>query len=60
MCKSIEDMKNEVVKRVDLEVRRKIARTFILRGELSYEKIEKGTELSIEEIEKLAEEQALD
>lgn len=56
MCKSMEDMRNEA----DLAARKDIARSFILMGELSYEKIAKGTELPIEEIEKLAEEGALD
>jgi len=51
MCKVMEDMRNETV----LEERRRIARTFLLMGELSYEKIAEGTKLSIEEIEKLAE-----
>ena len=48
MCKSMEDMRNEA----DLAARKDIARSFILMGELSYEKIAKGTELSMEEIEK--------
>lgn len=56
MCKSMEDMRNEA----DLAARKDIARSFILMGELSYEKIAKGTELPIEEIEKLAEEKGLD
>lgn len=46
----MEEMCNE---RALLE-KRKIARTFILMGELSYEKIAKGTDLPIEEIEKIA------
>jgi len=50
MCKVIEDMRNETA----LAERRRIARAFVLMGELSYEKIAEGTELSIEEIEKLA------
>ena len=37
-----------------LAERRRIARTFLMMGELSYEKIAKGTELPIEEIERLA------
>ena len=56
MCRSMEDMRNEA----DLAARKDVARSFILMGELSYEKIAKGTELPIEEIEKLAEERALD
>ncbi len=56
MCKSMEDMRNEA----DLAARKDIARSFILMGELSYEKIAKGTELPIEEIKRLAEERALD
>lgn len=51
MCKAMEDMRNEAV----LAERKEIARTFILMGELSYEKIAKGTKLTIEEIEKMAE-----
>ena len=50
MCKAMEDMRNEAA----LEERKEIARTFILMGELSYEKIAKGTKLPIEEIEKMA------
>ena len=56
MCKSMEDMRNEA----DLAARKDIARSFILMGELSDEKIAKGTELPIEEIKRLAEERALD
>lgn len=56
MCRSMEEMRNEA----DLAARKDIARSFILMGELSYEKIAKGTELPIEEIKKLAEERALD
>ncbi|MCI8969091.1 MAG: hypothetical protein HFH75_16215 [Lachnospiraceae bacterium] len=41
MCRAMEDM------------RKGIARTFILMGELSYEKIAKGTKLPIEEIERM-------
>lgn len=50
MCKVMEDMRNETA----LAERRRIARAFVLMGELSYEKIAEGTELTIEEIEKLA------
>ena len=46
----VEEMCNER----EMEAKRKIARTFILMGELSYEKIAKGTDLPIEEIEKMA------
>ena len=35
------------------DMRKGIARTFILMGELSYEKIAKGTKLPIEEIERM-------
>lgn len=50
MCKSMEDMRNEAA----LAERKEIARTFIMMGDLSYEKIAKGTKLTIEEIEKMA------
>ena len=50
MCKAMEDMRNEAA----LAERKEIARTFLLMGELSYEKIAKGTKLPIEEIEKMA------
>lgn len=50
MCKVMEDMRNEAT----LAERKEIARTFILMGELPYEKIAKGTKLLIEEIERLA------
>ncbi len=51
MCKAMEDMRNETA----LAERKRIARAFLLMGELSYEKIAEGTDLSIEEIKKLAE-----
>lgn len=50
MCKAMEDMRNETA----LAERKKIARTFLLMGELSYEKIAEGTKLSVEEIRELA------
>ena len=50
MCKAMEDMRNEAA----LAERKEIARAFITMGELSYEKIAKGTKLPIEEIEKMA------
>ncbi len=50
MCKVMEDMRNETA----LAERRRIARTLVLMGELSYEKIAESTELTIEEVEKLA------
>ena len=56
MCRSMEDMRNEA----DLAARKNVARSFILMGELSYEKIAEGTDLPIEEIKRLAEERALD
>ena len=50
MCRDMKDMRNEAA----LVERKEIARTFILMGELSYEKIAKGTKLPIEEIERIA------
>lgn len=46
----MKDMRNEAT----LAERKEIARSFILMGELSYEKIAKGTKLPIEEIERMA------
>ena len=51
VSKVMEEMRNEAA----LAERKEIARTFIMMGELSYEKIAKGTKLPIEEIEKMAE-----
>lgn len=49
MCKAMEEMRHETV----LAERRKIAQTLILMGELSYEKIAEGTELTLEEVKAL-------
>ncbi len=48
-----------MAKRVELEVKRKIAHTFILTEKLPYEEIAEVTELPIEEIENLAEEKCM-
>lgn len=53
MSKVMEDMRKEV----DLKARKQIARTLILMKDLSYEKIAQSTELPIEEIEKLVEQE---
>lgn len=51
MCQIMEDMRNEAEYRKTIE----IAHTFVLMGDLSYEKIAEGTGLSIETVKELAE-----
>lgn len=51
MCKILEDMR--------LAEREKIARALIMMGELSYEKIAKSTELTVAEIEKVAQKEEI-
>lgn len=51
MCQVMEDMRNEAQYRKTIE----IAHTFILMGDLSYEKIAEGTGLPVEVIKELAE-----
>ena len=55
MCKAMEDMRNEAATRARLENARQIALNLIVLGELSFEKIAKVTNLSIEEVKNLAE-----
>ena len=51
MCKAMEDMRNESV----LENSKQIAVKLIARKSLSYEEIAEDTDLSVEEVKRLAE-----
>ncbi len=50
MCKAMEDMRNEVAKRVDLEAKKKIACNLLKIGKLTLDEIAGCSELPVEEV----------
>lgn len=54
MCKSIEGMRNEAAREAEKMKAIRMARLMIEDGKLSYEDIAMYTELTLEEVEKIA------